>query len=270
MKTPTPSARSFLLLLALALIALSAGAEEATQAATTAYNNYLARLEGRLNVQHRTPSAFLAGLENAPLRTRLHAGETEIEQLNAASDAELPGAMLHHWRGTAFIPGAHAGDFEQLLRDYPAYPRIYAPQVLSARLIAQQGDRLQAQMRVRQHHVLTVVLDTAYDVSFAHLDPSHGLSTAHGTHIAEIADAGTAREHVPTARQQQGFLWRIDSYWSWAEQDGGLYIQIESVTLTRGIPRGLGWAVGPFVQSIPRESLEFTLRQTTAALVRRN
>jgi hypothetical protein len=37
-------------------------------------------------------------------------------------------------------------------------------------------------------------------------------------------------------------------------------MQIESVSLTRSIPTGLGWAVGPFVESVPRESLEFTLR----------
>jgi hypothetical protein len=43
-------------------------------------------------------------------------------------------------------------------------------------------------------------------------------------------------------------------------------MQIESVTLTRSIPTGLGWVIGPFVESIPRESLEFTLRSACDAL----
>jgi hypothetical protein len=43
-------------------------------------------------------------------------------------------------------------------------------------------------------------------------------------------------------------------------------MQVESVTLTRAIPTGLGWAVRPFVESVPRDSLEFTLRSTCAAL----
>jgi hypothetical protein len=47
-----------------------------------------------------------------------------------------------------------------------------------------------------------------------------------------------------------------------------LYMQIESVTLTRAIPTGLGWAIGPFVNSVPRESLEFTLRKTSDAIRR--
>jgi hypothetical protein len=45
-----------------------------------------------------------------------------------------------------------------------------------------------------------------------------------------------------------------------------LYIQVESVSLTRTVPAGLGWVVGLFVESIPRESLEFTLRSACAAL----
>ena len=45
-------------------------------------------------------------------------------------------------------------------------------------------------------------------------------------------------------------------------------MQIETVTLTRSVPAGLGWAIGPFVQSIPRDSIEFTLRATQNALRR--
>jgi hypothetical protein len=65
---------------------------------------------------------------------------------------------------------------------------------------------------------------------------------------------------VVGSSEDHGFLWRMNTYWSWQERDGGLYLQVESVSLTRGIPVGLGWAVRPFVESIPRESLEFTLR----------
>jgi hypothetical protein len=43
-------------------------------------------------------------------------------------------------------------------------------------------------------------------------------------------------------------------------------MQIESISLTRDIPAGLGWLIGPFVQSVPRESLEFTLNATRNAL----
>ena len=256
------------LLLALSILSVTVRAEQPLPAATAAYNNALSQLEARLAQQRRSTANYLSVLDSAQQKARLHQGQPVIEQLS--SGAELPGALLHHWRGTAFVPGAHAAEFERLLRDFPSYPHIYAPQVLSARILSQSTTHTQAMMRVRQKHILTVVLDTTYDVAFTHLDAAHGASVSHGTHITEIADAGSSKEHALSAADQQGFLWRIDTYWSWAEQDGGLYLQIESVTLTRGIPSGLGWAIGPFVQSIPRESLEFTLRSTAAALTRRN
>jgi hypothetical protein len=58
----------------------------------------------------------------------------------------------------------------------------------------------------------------------------------------------------------------MNTYWSCEERDGGLYIEIESVSLSRSIPVGLGWAIGPFIESVPRDSLEFTLRATRDAL----
>jgi hypothetical protein len=39
------------------------------------------------------------------------------------------------------------------------------------------------------------------------------------------------------------------------------------MTLSRRIPIGLGWLVGPFVTSIPKDSLEFTLTTTLHALL---
>jgi hypothetical protein len=175
----------------------------------------------------------------------------------------MPGALLHDWSGTAFVPGAKAGDFERLLENYGAYPQVFSPQVLRARVLARNGSQFHVVLRVRQHHVLTVVLDITSNVGHVRLDASHGYSVSRSTSVVEIADG-----HALSPDESHGFLWRINTYWSYEERDGGLYMRIESASLTRSIPRGLGWVVGPFVESIPRESLEFTLRSVCNALRR--
>jgi galactose mutarotase-like enzyme len=114
--------------------------------------------------------------------------------------------------------------------------------------------------------VITVVMDTAYDVAFGRLDAQHGHSRSRSTRISEIDSAGTSKERVLGPDEEHGFLWRQNIYWSYEERDGGLYMQIESVSLTRSIPTGLGWIVGPFVESVPRDSLEFTLQAVRNAL----
>jgi hypothetical protein len=176
--------------------------------------------------------------------------------------------MLHHWRGAAFAPGATAADFERLMKDFNAYPEHFSPQVLQAKVLTQQGDRFQAVMRVRQRHVLTVVMDTAYDIAFGRLDTRRGYSISRSTRISEIDSPGTAAERALSSSEEHGFLWRMNTYWSYEERNGGLYMQVEAVSLTRAIPTGLGWAIGPFVESVPRESLEFTLRAACNALRR--
>jgi hypothetical protein len=59
---------------------------------------------------------------------------------------------------------------------------------------------------------------------------------------------------------------RTNSYWKFEEKEGGVYIECESISLTRDIPTGLGWLIKPFVTSIPKESLEMTMGSTRAAL----
>ena len=251
----------------LLLVASGPAAAEPTPAAISAFNSYILTLEARLARQHESQSGFLASAALGQQgETRLRQGELIVEKLTPSTSADLPGAMLHHWRGTAFVPGASAADFERLMKDFNSYPQYFSPQVMQAKVLMQAGDRFHASMRVRQRHVITVVMDTAYDITFGRLDSRHGYSISRSTRIAEIDAAGTKAERTLNSEEEHGFLWRLNTYWTYEEWDGGLTMQIESVSLTRSIPRGLGWAVGPFVESVPRESLEFTMQSTSNAL----
>jgi hypothetical protein len=242
---------------------------EPQPAAFAAFNSYIGALESRLAQQHRSQNSFLAAAASGQQdESRLRRGEPIIEKLTPATGAVFSAAMLHHWRGTAFVPRATAADFERLMRDFNAYPQHFSPQVVQAKTLTQHDGHFQVVLRVRQRHIVTVVMDTAYDVVFSRLDARRGYSISRSTQISEIDSPGTASERALSSGQEHGFLWRLNTYWSYEERDGGLYMQIESVSLTRSIPTGFGWVVGPFVESVPRESLEFTLRCTSNALRR--
>jgi hypothetical protein len=237
-------------------------AADPTAAAVAGFNASISEVESRLARQHQSPNEFLAPEDSQ----RLHRGELIISRVTPSNSAQLPGAMLHHWRGTAFAAGAKAADFERLMQNFDADPQIYAPQVIGAKVITRQGDHFQATMRVRQKHVITVVMDTTYDIVFGRLDAKHGYSSSRSTRISEIDSPGTSKERTLSSSEEHGFLWRLNTYWSYEERNDGLYMQIESVSLTRSIPTGLAWAIGPFVERVPRESLEFTLQATRNAL----
>ena len=253
------------LIVTLQITLLSGPRAEATAPsapATSAFNSYISQVENRLQQQHRSAGGFLVPVDGK----RLRGGEPIIEQITTPSGSDLPGAMLHHWQGTAFVAGAKAADFERLMKDFSAYPARYSPQVLQARIVRHEDDHFQVTMRIRQKHVITVVMDTAYDVTFGRLDARHGYSLSRSTQIQEIESPGSRKERALSPGEEHGFLWRLNTYWSYEERDGGLYMQIESVSLSRSVPTGLGWAIKPFVESVPRESLEFTLQATCKAL----
>jgi hypothetical protein len=257
----------FFLLGLVALAAAPACAKaEPTSEAIAAFNAYVKTVESRLAQQHQSRQTFLEPALTVQNEKRLQQGELLIEPITPVTGSTLPGALLHDWRGTAFAPGATVSDFERLMKNINAYPQYFSPQVLQAKLLTQQGDRLQAFMRVRQHHVITVVMDTTYDITFGRLDAQHGYSLSRSTKISEVASPGTAGEHTVPPNEEHGFLWRQNTYWTYEEGDGGLYMQIESVSLSRSVPTGLNWIVQPFIEKIPRESLEFTLRSTCNAL----
>jgi hypothetical protein len=263
------NSRPFSLICGLLILGATPGcvAAEPTPAAVSAFNSYVNAVESRMAQQHRSQTAFLAPVASTPQNEiRLRHGELIVEQLTPSTDTAFSGAMLHHWRGTAFATGAKAADFERLMKDFNAYPQYFAPQVIQAKVLTQQEDRLQASMRVRQRHVITVVMDTTYDITFRRLDAQHGYSISQSTHVSEIDSPGSVTERALNSNEEHGFLWRLNTYWSYDERDDGLYMQIESISLTRSIPTGLGWAVRPFVESVPRESLEFTLRSTSNSL----
>lgn len=251
----------------LLVLATSCPAAGPSIAAISGFDNYTAAVERRLARQHQPPAAYIAGMGlGTPADARLRGGDLVIENLTPPAGSDVPGAMLHHWRGTVFAPGETAGDFERLMRDFNAYPQHYSPEVLRAQIVTQEGDRVEASVRVQQKHILTVVLDTAYDITFTRTDSHRGYSISRSTHIAEIDGAGTPAERALAPADAHGFLWRLNTYWTYEERGGGLYMQIETVSLTRSIPTGLGWVVLPFVESVPRESLEFTLLATCKAL----
>ena len=156
------------------------------------------------------------------------------------------------------------------MKDFDAYPQRFAPQVMQTKILNQTGRRrarpFTVSMRVRQHHVITVVMDTTFDTTFGRLDASHAYSISRSTRISEIGSPGTAKERALSGSEEHGFRGRLNTYWSYEQRDDGLYMQIESVSLTRSIPAGLRWVIRPFVESVPRESLEFTLRAVCNAL----
>jgi hypothetical protein len=83
-----------------------------------------------------------------------------------------------------------------------------------------------------------------------------------------VEDPGRPGEQRTPADRGRGFLWRLNTYCWFDQRPEGVYEQCESISLTRDVPFGLGWMITPFITSIPRETLEFTLGQVRAGVAK--
>jgi hypothetical protein len=246
-----------------------------TQAANVAFGQYVASLEARLVRQHANAGTHLAMLSVDPsgdpsrrnlLESQLMSGEIRVEPVNGAV-RDLPGALLHHWRGAAFVANATPGAMLALLRDHSHVYGHYAPRVIASRALRDDGETAILAVRLQEQTVRTIVLDAEYTFESKLAGTDRGYSLSRSTHIWQVDDPGTPQERRRPEGDDEGFLWRLNSYWSFERTRGGLLIECEAVSLTRDIPFGLGWLVMPFVQNLPSEALQFTLIRSREALM---
>ena len=197
-------------------------------------------------------------------------GEVEMEQRHTlinGKEAPCPDGLIHHWEGLIFVPGAKVSDVLRILQDYNHHSEYYAPDVARSKIESRDGDRFQVFMRFRRQKVVTVVLDTTHDITYYRDSPTLAHSRSTATHIAEVDNPDKPNEKEKSHYDDNGFMWGMETWWRFEEKDGGVYVQGEVVSLTREIPVGLGWMIGPFVTSIPKSSLTFTLEATKKAVL---
>jgi hypothetical protein len=199
----------------------------------------------------------------------LKRGEVRIQKLETLDNGKAirsPGGMIHHWTGVIFIPAAKLDAVLAVLEDYDNHSVYYAPDVERSKLESREGDHFRFFLRFRRHKVITVVLNTEHEVQYFRDAPERAHSRSSAVRITEVENACKSDEREKTPGDDGGFMWRMETWWRMEERDGGVYVQSEVASLTRDIPTGLGWMIGPFVNGIPKESLTFTLEATRRAV----
>ena len=199
----------------------------------------------------------------------LSRGEIQLEQRRTRESGRemvCPDCMIHHWEGLVFIPGARLDDVLRVLEDYNHHAESYAPDVVRSQIEAHDGDHFRVLLRFRRQKIITVVLNTEHEISYVRDSATRAHSRSSATHVAEVENPGKANEREKPREEDNGFLWGMETWWRMEEKDNGVYVQSEVVSLSRDIPAGLGWMIGPFVTAVPKESLTFTLEATRKAV----
>ena len=257
------------------LFAISTSATELKPETTAAFERYIAATEARMNEEVRLHQFLvmdrLPDVQRKEAYDQLQRGQAYIEELQTQQDhrpIHIPNGLTHHWAGVMFIPNCTLLGTIAVLQDYENEPTIYNPEIRRSKLIERTGNRSKIYLQFYNKSLITVVLDAYFDVIETPLGSTQLQSASRSTRIVEVVNPGSPNEHERTDGSDHGYMWRLYSYWRIEEKDGGVYIQNESITLTRTVPVLLAWLINPLTKSIPREVLLDMLTDTKKAVLK--
>lgn len=231
-----------------------------------AFDAYIHDAEAGMERTLRGTGPFLWSDSESERAQQLHAGQVLAQFWAGRGPVQVPNGLIHDWIGAALIPETTVEDTLALIQDYDNHKNIYKPEVIDSKLISRRGNDFRVYLRLLKKKIITVVLDTDHEVHYRSLDRLRWTCRSYTTRIAEVENAGTPAETVSPPDTGYGFLWRLYSYWRFLERDGGVNVECRAISLTRDVPFGLGWAMEPIIQRLPRESLINTLEATRQAL----
>ena len=264
-----------------AVVAVASGATEPLEAAATTepleavlqaktakdFARYVAAIEASaardlkdnlpfLDVERQPPAQRAATL--AALRKGEIIVTRGVARDDKSSEIEVDGGLINHWRGTVFVPDVTLDEMLKVLQE-PQTDKHKQEEVLSSRVVSRDGDKQKVFLRMRRTKWITAVFDSDYDVEYRRLSADRALSNSISTRIVEIEHVGTPRERALPEGNDRGLLWRLNTYWRYKQQDGGVLVEIESVTLSRSLPAIIGSLIRPIVNNTARESMTRTL-----------
>jgi hypothetical protein len=231
-----------------------------------AFTAYLRQSETEMEKTLRGSGPFLWCDLNSERVHKVREGQVVAQFWSGKGPAEVPNGLIHDWIAAAFLPESTIQEIFAVIQDYDNHKNIYKPEVIDSKLIRRHHDDFQIYLRLLKKKIITVVLDSDHEVHYRAVDRTCWTCRSYTTRISEVENAGSRDERVLPPDKGYGFLWRLYSYWRFEQRDAGVIVECRAISLTRDVPFGLGWAIQPMIQKLPKESLINTLEATRRAV----
>src|SRR5258708_2791080 len=213
---------------------------------------------------------FLPRSRRQHLYDLLQRGQLKMHQENTEEEGkpiEVPDGLIHHWIGVAFAPGVSLERALSLLQDYNNHWRTYKPDVRRSKLLEHTDNTFKIYLQFYKDSPRRVSFNTEFEVHYIRIDATHVASRAVSARIAELASPDQPDSSEFPVGQGHGYLWRVNNYWRLEEKDGGVYMQVESIALSRDMPAIFAWFVNPLIRRVSRQTLASLLYATRRGLL---
>ncbi len=238
-------------------------AAELKQGTLVYWNAYLD--EANRQIGSQTP--FLWVDQNPERLQRVRGGEILVTSVGKENPKPVDSGLIHDWLGAAFLPDTSIKEVLSAVRNYGDYKEYYKPTVVDSRLLSRDGPCEKYSIRaVDKEVVAQVALDMEYETCYFKIDDLRWYSVTHTTRVREIRRYGEADEQDLPPDLGSGYVWRLYSIAKYEQRDGGTYVEVEAIALSRDIPFGLRMLVSPIVRRVSKNSILASLQQTKNAV----
>ena len=235
--------------------------------ALKAWDEHLQEADRRMQARLSGRQPFLWTDELPDRKQRVRHGEVVVAPGVGHGTQNVQNGLIHDWLGAVFIPGGTIESLFRVTHDYNRYKEIYKPVVADSKVLACSTGRQEFTM-VCQRRVLFVnaAMEGHYQSRDVAINPHRGYSILDATQVQQYENYGSPAAHLLPPDTGSGYVWRVRSLARYEERDGGLYLEVEAMALTRDIPASLRWLVSPIVNHLSVNSLTATLNQTRDAV----
>ena len=246
--------------------AFSLRAAELRPETLRSWNEYI-QAENSLASERLQSGQFLWSDESPERNRRVRGGEILVAPVDESVPKSVPHGLIHDWVGAIFLPGAKLEDVFAVVRDHTRYKYFYAPTVIDSKSIREAGTNYEFSLLMLNRALFAkFALDSEFEESYVRLDERRWYSTSSSTSIREVEKYGQPDQHELAPNEGSGYIWRLYSLSRFEERDGGVYVELEAIALSRDIPAAMRWAVNPVVRRVSKGSLLLSLQKTEEAV----
>lgn len=256
-----------LLGIVLSTTAVRANADGLENETVIAWTAYIRAVDSRVQERLDGRKPFLWIDESAERRQQIMRGGILVEPVVAHGIQEVPNGLIHDWIGGMFIPNATLESMSAAALDYDRYKDFYKPLVVEAKLLActATGQKFSVLWH-RKVLFMNAAMRAEYSAHEVRIDSHRGYNVVDTVQVQQIDNYGRPNQKLLPPDTGDGFIWRMHNVARYEERDGGVYVELEAIALTRDIPPSLRWLVSRVVYHLSINSLTTTLQQTRDAV----
>jgi hypothetical protein len=229
-----------------------------------AWDSYVHKVTAAMEQRASGGRPFLWVDESPEQKKRVIAGEVVVDSL---PHDKIPSGLIHHWIGAIFFPGVTLDQVRAVLADYDHYKDVYAPMIVKSKLFERSdcSEKVNLLMVAKAAGV-TGAVDTDDEIQTVKVDSNKTYSISRSVRDQEVADYGKPDQRMLAEDKGPGYVWRTLGVTRLEQRDGGVYLETETVSLSRGIPWEFRWIVAPVTEHLPRNIMTQTLNDTREAV----